>query len=310
VPGLPDGLVSGEAEQAQHLVVDEFLGDRTAADRFRQGLSPERVGPRHRQVETAHRGRDRAAVGVPVRGDHAGEAPFVLEDLAKQPLMLGHRAAVDRVVRGHDQRRACLPDAGLEGDEVQLAQHLLGDPRVIVPALGLRIVADIVLDGRRDPGRLHTAHVRHGEARGQFGVLGEELEAPAAERGPDQVEGWCQQHIDPFAAGLDAQGGAELVDELAVPGGTEGRRAGEASCWLALVHGDAAHPGRPVRHDHRTEAEGVGAVCAPAVRTGQQAHLLLNGERSQQAALLRRRGANCHSRYRDPCPGILLRTPA
>ena len=212
--------------------------------------------------------------------------------------MLGHQRAVHRVVGGHHHERARLPDAGLERHQVQLTQHRLGDPRVIGPALGLRVVAHVVLHRRADPGRLQPGHVAGGDPGGQHRVLGEALESPAAERGAHQVDRRGQQHVDALAPRLGAEGGSELADELAVPGGAEGGGAGQAGRGVPVILGDAADSGRPVRHDDRPEPEGGVAVGAPAVRAGQQAHLGLDGERSHPAALLRRLCRCCH---RVPC---------
>jgi hypothetical protein len=178
--------------------------------------------------------------------------------------VLGHQRAVHRVVGGHHHERARVPDAGLERHQVQLTQHRLGDPRVVGPALGLRVVAHVVLHRRAHPGRLQPGHVAGGDPGGQHRILGEALEPPA-ERGPHQVDRRGQHHVDALAPRLGAQGGSELADELAVPGGAEGGGAGQAGRGVPVILGDAADSGRPVRHDDRPEPEVVVAVGAPAI---------------------------------------------
>ena len=60
---------------------------------------------------------------------------------------------------------------------------------------------------------------------------------------------------------------ASSPDQLGIPGGAEGRRAGQAGRRVPLVHGLAADPGRAVGHDHRAEPErGQRARCASCPR--------------------------------------------
>ena len=74
---------------------------------------------------------------------------------------------------------------------------------------------------------------------------------------------------------------------------------------MTFILGDAPDPGGPVRHDHRPQAERVGAVGAPAVRAGQQAHLVLHGERGEQGLLARRPDAGRGRRAVNGAGGVL-----
>jgi hypothetical protein len=288
---------AGQPEQPQHLVVQHRGRDRAVGHGLRQRHAPGTVRARHGQVQRGQSGGRGAPRGVPVRGDHAVEAPLVLEHVPQQLRVLGHRDAVDLVVSGHDQGRAGLPDTGLERRQVQLAQHVLGDPGVVGPALRLGVVAHEVLDASGDAGALHAADERHPEPGGQHRVLGEALEAAAAERRAHQVDGRRQQHVDTLGPGLGAQRGGELADQARVPGGAEGGRARQAGRGMALVQHHASDPGRAVRCDHRAEPERVGALGAPAVRAGQQQHLVQHRQRGDQRGRVAVRPGVCGS----PC---------
>ena len=272
----------GQAEQADHLVVEHVGGDRAIGYRRRELPAPRPVRARHRQVEGCQGGAGRAARRVPVRRDHAVEAPLALEHVPQQARVLGHRDPVDLVVGGHHQRHPGFAHARLERGQVQLAEHRLGDPCVVGPALGLRVVADEVLGCRGDSGALDAADERDSEHGGQHRVLGEALEPAAAEWRAHQVDRGSEQHVDALAPRLCAQGGGQLADQVGIPGGPERGRAGQAGRRLALVKDHPPDPGRAVRHDHRPEPERFGALRAPAVGAGQQQRLFVHGEIGQE----------------------------
>ena len=273
---------AGQPQDAQHLGVDRVLADLPGPHRRGQLAAPRPVRARHGQVEPGDGGRHRAARGVPVGQGHPAEAPFVLEDASEQRAVFGHRDAVDLVVARHHQVHVRLAHAGLEWGQVQLVQHVLGDPRVVGPALRLGVVAHVVLDRRGRPGLVQAADERDGQPGDQHRVLAERLEAPPAERRAHDVDRRGQQDVDALAPGLGAERGGERLDQGGIPGGAEGRRAGQARRRVALVHGDAADPGRAVGHDHGPQPDGRQRAGAPVVRAGQQAHLVVQAERGEQ----------------------------
>ncbi len=144
---------AGQPQDAQHLGVDRVLADlrRPAPPRL-AGRPTARPGPawpgraRPAAVATVLRAAcqsDRATPPKPhssLRTRRQQQACSVIGD------------AVDPVVAGHHQVHVRLAHAGLERDQVQLAQHVLGDPRVVGPAPGLGVVAHVVLDRGGDPG--------------------------------------------------------------------------------------------------------------------------------------------------------------
>ena len=119
------------------------------------------------------------------------------------------------------------------------------DPRVVGPAPGLGVVADVVLDRGRDARGLQAADVADRQASGEHWVLGEELEPAPAQRRPHQVDGGGEQDVHALAPGLHAESGGEPADEFVVPRGAERGRAGHAGRRVALVPARAAHAGRP-----------------------------------------------------------------
>ena len=282
--GAPPIAPTRRASRRMRSTLASTVSSLTCAGPHRRGqlAAPRPVRARHGQVEPGDGGRHRAARGVPVGQGHAAEAPFVLEDAREQRAVFGHRDAVDLVVAGHHQVHVRLAHAGLERDQVQLAQHVLGDPRVIGPALRLGVVAHVVLDRRGGPGLVQAADERDGQPGDQHRVLAERLEAPPAERRAHDVDRRGQQDVDALAPGLGAERGGERLDQGGIPGGAEGRRAGQARRRVALVHGDAADPGRAVGHDHGPQPDGRQRAGAPVVRAGQQAHLVVQAERGEQ----------------------------
>jgi hypothetical protein len=272
---------AGQPEDAQDLGVHRVLTDLTRPHCRGELAAPRSRRSRHGQVEPGHRGRHRAARGVPVGQGHALEAPLVLEDGRQQLGVLGHGDAVDHVVAGHHQVQVRLAYAGLERGEVQLAQHMLGDPRVVRPALRLGVVADVVLGRGGHPGLAQPVDVGYGHPGDKHRVFAERLEATPAERRAHDVDGRRQQHVDALALGLGAERERKLPDQAGVPGGAEGRRAGQARRRVAFVHGLAADPGRAVGHDHRAEPDDRQRTGAPVVRPGQQPHLVLEVQRGQ-----------------------------
>ena len=186
----------GDAQQAQHLRVDLVLRHLAALDRRNQCGAPRAGRARHHQVQPGQRGALGRTSREPVGDDDPGEAPLPLEHVDQQFGVLGHRGAVDVVVAGHHQGAVRLGDAGLERDQVQLAQRALGHPHVDRPAVGLRVVAHEVLGGGRHPGGLQTPYVRGGDPGGQHRVLAEELEAAPAVGAAHEVQRRPEDHVD------------------------------------------------------------------------------------------------------------------
>ena len=243
----------------------------------------------------------------PVRDDHAAEPPLALEHFLSSRACSVIGRAVDRVVGGHDQRRCPLRvTQASNGTRYSSRSTCSLIRRVVGPALGLGVVADEVLDRGRHPGRLQAGDEGDGHPGGQHRILGEALEPAAAQRRAHQVDGGRQQHVHALAAGLRAERGRELARPARCP---RWRRVadghGQAGRGMTLVLGDAPDPGGPVRHDHRPQAERGGAVGAPVVRAGQQAHLVRHGQRGEQGPLGRRSGAGRRRRAVDCAGGVL-----
>jgi hypothetical protein len=119
-----------------------------------------------------------------------------------------------------------LPDGELEGKEIYLAQCLLVDDDAAVEPMRLRVVADEVLDGRRDARALHSAHVRAGDLAREQRVLGVVLEVAPAERGANHVRGRGEQDVHAIRARRLAEKGADRLDQVGIPRRRERRAAG------------------------------------------------------------------------------------
>jgi len=278
----------GQAQQAQHLVVDGRLADVTVADRRDQVVAPRARGAGHNQVEAAATARDGRAGAEPVGHHHAVEAPLVFEDLAEQRV-LAHGGAVDAVVGSHHRPRASLPHDRLEGGQVQLTQGALVDAHIHGMPLGLGVVGDEVLHRRRDPAGLDAAHIGGADPRGQQRILAEALEVAAAVGAAVQVHGRGEQHLDALAPGLGGQETTEALDPGLVPGGGEGAGGRHVRGRVALVPALAAHASRAVGDHHPPQPDGRFRVQRPETGASEQPHLLLQGERRQLGLELRLR---------------------
>jgi hypothetical protein len=268
----------GEAEQAQHLLVDLGLADAPVAHRRDQRVAPRAAGAGHGEVERGAAGRLGGTRGAPVRHDDAVEAPFVAQDLAQQR-RLGHRRAVDAVVGGHDRPGAGLADDRVERGEIELAQRPLVHPRVEREPLGLRVVGHEVLDRRRDALLLQSAHVGGADPRREQRILGQALEVPAARRGAVQVDRGGEQHVHALAPALGGQQPAEALDARLVPRRGEQRRRRHVGRLVALVPALATHAGGAVGRHQPAQARRRLRVQRPEVRAGEQPHLALQRER-------------------------------
>ena len=143
----------GEAQDPRDLLVDDGLGDPSVLDGGEEVVGPRPAGAGHHEVEAAERGFDRRLGREPVADDDAVEAPLALEDAVEERAVRGRRGvdalAGEPVVRGHDRPHAGVDDR-LERCQVDLAQGALVDPREVLGAVGLGLVADEVLDARGD----------------------------------------------------------------------------------------------------------------------------------------------------------------
>ena len=81
------------------------------------------------------------ALGPPVGGHKAVEAPLVTEDSGEKVFVLGSTMTVDKVVRGHDCPGICFFHDDLEGFQVDLTDRTLGNAGVAVFPVGLLVVA-------------------------------------------------------------------------------------------------------------------------------------------------------------------------
>ncbi len=172
----------GEQQHPAHRVVHLRLGHLTRTDGLGERRPVDRTGPRHRHVQAAAQGAHGVAGGRPVGDIDAVEAPFAAEDVLHERAVFGHRRAVDLVVGGHDAPGPGVFDDVLEGCEIELAQRARGDAVVDREPVGLRVIADEVLDRRAHTTFLHTAHIPGADRAGEQRVFRIALEVAAAQR--------------------------------------------------------------------------------------------------------------------------------
>ena len=208
--------------------VQLFFLQLARVHRGAQVVAVEATRSRHLEVEAGTDRADRRADREPVADHKAVEAPFVTQDAREQRLVFGAPRPVQTVVAGHDPERATIAHSMFERNEVDLAQRALVDDRVRRVPLGLRVVGDEVLHGRRDTLRLHTAHERCGRASREQRIFGVALEVAARERRPVHVDRRREQYPARLGARLFTDGDADPLDQLRVPRRTEGRPARDA----------------------------------------------------------------------------------
>src|SRR5581483_11711669 len=159
-----------------------------------------------------------------------------------------------------------LADRHLERAQVDLAQRALADLGADGHALELGVVAGEVLEAGGDAARLHAAHERGRDAAAEVRVLGVALEVAAADRRALDVDRRAEEHLRALALRLFAQGGANGLDQLRVPGRGEGdadREGGGGDAAARL----AAGAGRAIGELEGGDAEaldGGGPPCAGA----------------------------------------------
>ena len=211
----------------------------------------------------------------------------LLEKTPEQRRIRGHRVAVHRVVCGHDHGHVGFENACLERSEIQLAQHRLADPRVIGASIGFEVVGDEVFDGCADTGLLHTAHVRHGDTRGEQGSS-EKRSKPRRESGVRMMfMVGASRTSTPRERACSPSASAISMDHVPHPTWRRARPDMGAMTRGCLGRSDAHARQRDRRTPPSSEARSVvDGIERPRVLTGQQAHLLLEGEPCHQAELV------------------------
>ncbi|KAH7030683.1 uncharacterized protein B0I36DRAFT_322248 [Microdochium trichocladiopsis] len=136
--------------------------------------------------------------------------------------------ALDRVVAGHEGTWLSIADGELEGKGINLAQGTLCNDDVDSVALVLVVIADKVLDSRLDASGLDATDDGGSTQTSKEGVLADRLEATASSRCSLHVDGRPKDDVSTFSLGLVAHLGTGLLEQLRVPGRTEGGSAGEA----------------------------------------------------------------------------------
>src|SRR5665648_987173 len=261
------------------LLVDRRHRNLAGPDRLDQTVGPRALRAGHRQVLASASGRDDRAHRTPVRDHNAVEAPLVAQRRGEQ-VVLGHRHAIDAVVRAHDRPRA-RGDGPLERDQVQLAERALGDRDRRGEPFGLEVVGHVVLGARADAVVLQAADEGLGDHRCQLGILGVGLEVSAAERAAVQVDGGPEDDVHALAVRFGGHRRPVAVRDIGVPGGRERSGGRQVERRVTLVPELTPHTGRAVGEHHPAEADRRLGLQRPGVGAGEQPDLLLQGEPTQ-----------------------------
>ena len=211
-------------------VVEPRLAPRRAPPPPAAARPKNRAGPGHLEVEPGARRADRRDDGAPVAHDEPLEAPLLAQDAARAAR--SSSAQYPPLKRLYDVITPSAPPsftASSNGQQVELAQRALVDHRVHRVALGLRLVADEVLDGHGDVARLHAADVRGGRAARTAAGPRRSIRSCARRA----ASGACSRSARAGSARRAARvsspsSGADALDQLRVPRRAERGAAGHA----------------------------------------------------------------------------------
>ena len=169
-----------------------------------------------------------------------------------------------------------------------------------------------MLDGRDNALRLDAGDRVAGHYAGEQRVLTDVFEIAPAARFANQVRAACKLHIEALGPGFAPDQRAAVVSELAVEGGAQQQRAGQAGRMVARAHAaDIADPetGIGLLHGRNAQARDAGIECGRAdgalrfefvrKRNGHRARqpgelFLLGHARNQVLGALTARGGSGH----------------
>ncbi len=269
-----------QPQQVHHLAVEVRDGDGPGGERRFDVLAAEPAGgTRHLEVEAAG-DRIGGVRAVPVGHDEPVETELGAQDPVDEGV-LGGGGAVDGVVGGHRRPGLRGSDGEAEGFEVDLPEGTLVDPGIDGEPIGLLVVADDVLDARRDPLRLDPLDVGRSDAAGQERVLGEALEVAPGVGHTRDVHRGSEQDRRPVGTGLRTQRPTDLPDELGIERGTHRHTDRVAHHGRSVPVVEPADPVRPVGELHRRHTEPLDGHRRPQALPGQQRDLLVERQRTQ-----------------------------
>lgn len=244
-------------------------------------------------------------------------------------MVLRRGNAVETVVGGHDGPWPCLAHDVFEGTQVDLPQRAFVDVGAGPHPLVFLVVRGEVLDRGAGSPPLKPAHPCRAHPAAQERVLGEVLEVASTARIALDVDAGSEQYIGTAGTCLGAEGFADSLDELGIPGLSErgGRR--EAGGGIAGsdphvvdVPGLVPYAVRAVFHHGRREAGGL--LRHPERGSAAERCLLLQAQCADEGVDVDRRVAHvvhdsasgwvprcrCRGRWRFSCRGRTSPTAA
>ena len=264
-------------EDVSHLRFDVVHREFTLRDVQAKAVGRHVVGTGHLEVEAAIGCSQTVVRGAPVAHDDAFVAPTVAQNVGKQSAAMCRVDAVHEVVAAHQASRLAFLHSGFEGGEVDFVQrplvHVVADAVAVV----VGVVAEEVLDGRRNAFPLGADDVVGGCLPCQIGVLAHVLEVASAEGRAIDVDAWAEDDVDAAGAAIACQGATVALGHVAVPCGSKCLIGRISRCYV--VRADAL---RAVAHLHARDVEAVDVLCMIPVRAAHHRKLLVVGHQVEQ----------------------------
>ena len=132
--------------------------------------------------------------------------------------ILARMRTVHRIVGAHHRRHAAFLHCHLEGKQVQLVEHPVGDRLVHRVSVRFLVVGDEVLGHGDDAVTLDRADLRHAHRAGEERILAEIFEVAAALRHPGEIHAGSLDDVQGEDERLDADDVAKLLGNRGVEG--------------------------------------------------------------------------------------------
>ena len=178
---------------------DRFIQGRlrqfAGAHRFDDGLDAPILWAGHLPIQPAAERGHAVAHGAPIRNHQPLEAPFILEDLGQEDMMLGSEGAVHLVIGAHHRPGLRLLDGLLEGGQVDFAQGAFVHLGADAEALKFLVVGGVMLERGAHAFRLHALDEVDRQLSGQVRILGEIFKVAAPQRRALHVDARPQHDI-------------------------------------------------------------------------------------------------------------------
>ena len=227
---LVAGSAEDETEHTTHLVVKFLCTDLAFFDEFLIRTSHVIVvvgiGKTHLQaigpcailkVKTVEDSLLGALCSSPVGNDSSIEAPFALQDLVHEIIVMASMLTAEEIVATHDAPCATLDHSCLECRQIDLAERTFIGNGIGSITVHLIVVQCIMLDTDSHAIALHTLDIAHCHTAREIWVFTKVLKAASVERSAADVDTRTEKHSLVAIASLLAYALAIEKTELLVP---------------------------------------------------------------------------------------------